>query len=173
MGRGWRLRLPRSLPAYWPVLLGTGIAGFFVVAGVTLAVQTLRRAPAPQPVAVTLSEKLPAMALSKMGPAPKVEAIIPPGNAKTAASVPQAKPAETAEEKSKTKEPAPAQEPDPVIALDEPVTEPPTEVQKCDTCGTSIKFMRSPQAAARSAGNEDKLVFLLHVSGNFEDSKFT
>jgi hypothetical protein len=33
--------------------------------------------------------------------------------------------------------------------------------------------VRSPAEAARIAGREGKLVFLLHVSGNFEDTGLT
>lgn len=36
-----------------------------------------------------------------------------------------------------------------------------------------VKLLASPQEAARQAGKEQKLCFLLHISGNFEDSKFT
>jgi hypothetical protein len=43
----------------------------------------------------------------------------------------------------------------------------------CDTFGTSVQFEASPSAAARRALKEEKLVFVLHVSGNFEESEFT
>ncbi len=39
--------------------------------------------------------------------------------------------------------------------------------------GTSVEFVSSPAEASRSARWDEKLVFILHVSGNFEDSKFT
>jgi hypothetical protein len=43
-----------------------------------------------------------------------------------------------------------------------------------DTChGTSIRFEDTPSAAARKAAKEQKLVFVLHVSGHFEDPRFT
>jgi hypothetical protein len=43
-----------------------------------------------------------------------------------------------------------------------------------DTChGTSITFEDTPSAAARKALKEQKLVLVLHVSGNFEDPRFT
>lgn len=42
-----------------------------------------------------------------------------------------------------------------------------------ETFGTSVQFVRSPTEAARTAAAEDKLTFLLHISGNFEDAKFT
>jgi hypothetical protein len=39
--------------------------------------------------------------------------------------------------------------------------------------GTSVAFVSTPAEASRLAGREGKLVFLLHVSGHFEDSCFT
>jgi hypothetical protein len=41
------------------------------------------------------------------------------------------------------------------------------------TYGTRVEFVRTPAEAARQARGKDKLVFLLHVSGNFEDPGFT
>jgi hypothetical protein len=43
-----------------------------------------------------------------------------------------------------------------------------------DSChGTSIYFEDSPSEAARKALKEQKLVLVLHVSGHFEDPRFT
>ena len=39
--------------------------------------------------------------------------------------------------------------------------------------GTAINFLDTPSDAAKKAKKEEKLVFILHVSGNFEDPKFT
>jgi hypothetical protein len=39
--------------------------------------------------------------------------------------------------------------------------------------GTSILFEDSPSAAATKARKEEKLVFVLHISGYFEDPKLT
>ncbi len=39
--------------------------------------------------------------------------------------------------------------------------------------GTSVAFARNPQEANRQAAEEHKLTFVLHVSGNFEESRFT
>jgi hypothetical protein len=39
--------------------------------------------------------------------------------------------------------------------------------------GTSVAFVSTPTEAARLAGREGKLLFLLHVSGHFEDPDFT
>jgi hypothetical protein len=38
---------------------------------------------------------------------------------------------------------------------------------------TAVDFVRNPQEAARLAKAEEKLLFILHLSGNFEDPGFT
>ncbi len=43
----------------------------------------------------------------------------------------------------------------------------------CGSYGTSVEFVDSPSAAAQQAKKEQKLVFVLHVSGLFEDPKLT
>ena len=43
-----------------------------------------------------------------------------------------------------------------------------------DVCfGTTIHFVESPKDAAAQAKKDEKLVMILHVSGNFEDPRFT
>jgi hypothetical protein len=39
--------------------------------------------------------------------------------------------------------------------------------------GTTVKFVESPKEAAAQAKADEKLVMILHVSGNFEDPRFT
>jgi hypothetical protein len=39
--------------------------------------------------------------------------------------------------------------------------------------GTSLHFEKTPSEAARKALKEEKLVIVLHVSGDFEDPAFT
>ena len=43
----------------------------------------------------------------------------------------------------------------------------------CGEFGTSVIFADSPAEAAKQALKEEKLVFILHVSGHFEESDFT
>jgi len=43
----------------------------------------------------------------------------------------------------------------------------------CGDYGTAIEFEASPNAAARRAAAEEKLVMVLHVSGHFEDPGLT
>ena len=42
-----------------------------------------------------------------------------------------------------------------------------------DNYGTSVKFVNNPVEAARKATQNQKLLFMLHISGNFEDRQFT
>lgn len=42
-----------------------------------------------------------------------------------------------------------------------------------ETYGTNVLFMNNPAAAAESARRDDKLLFVMHISGNFEDACFT
>jgi hypothetical protein len=49
-----------------------------------------------------------------------------------------------------------------------PVVRHPTE-----TYGTQVNFLGIPEEAAEQARQEKKLLFVLHVSGNFEESCFT
>jgi hypothetical protein len=43
----------------------------------------------------------------------------------------------------------------------------------CGKFGTQIAFVDTPSEAARQAAKEQKLVFVLHVSGLFEDPRLT
>lgn len=43
----------------------------------------------------------------------------------------------------------------------------------CSGHGTTINFFDSPQEAAKRATKDQKLVLVLHVSGNFEDPSLT
>ena len=50
--------------------------------------------------------------------------------------------------------------------------------EKCSSCGnqrygTSVEWVGSPSEAAKIAREKEKLVFVLHVSGYFEDPNFT
>jgi len=45
--------------------------------------------------------------------------------------------------------------------------------ESCGEFGTSVEFVDSPAEAAKQALKEEKLVFVLHVSGNFETPDYT
>jgi hypothetical protein len=68
-------------------------------------------------------------------------------------------------------------EPPPLAPLAEPPPDPGLPVERaglvCDKLGTSIAFVKNPPDAFRQARKEGKLVFMVHLSGNFEDTQFT
>jgi hypothetical protein len=43
----------------------------------------------------------------------------------------------------------------------------------CGNHGTSVEFLDTPAKAAAAAKKDGKLVMVLHVSGHFEDPRFT
>jgi hypothetical protein len=45
--------------------------------------------------------------------------------------------------------------------------------KSCGNYGTAVQFVKTPSDAARQALKEQKLVFVLHVSGLFENPDFT
>jgi hypothetical protein len=47
------------------------------------------------------------------------------------------------------------------------------EVPDGETYGTKVLFLRNPEVAAQQALKARKLLFVLHLSGNFEDACFT
>ena len=64
--------------------------------------------------------------------------------------------------------PAPAPAAPPRLQAPVPVVRHPTE-----SYGTQVDFLGIPEEAAEQARREKKLLFVLHVSGNFEDPHFT
>jgi hypothetical protein len=57
------------------------------------------------------------------------------------------------------------------------VAAPAAPVEKPAVCaanlGTAIQFVKDPPEAFRQARDEKKLVFMIHLAGNFEDKAFT
>ena len=50
---------------------------------------------------------------------------------------------------------------------------PSSEPTSCGDYGTAVHFVKTPSVAAQQAKKEQKLVFVLHVSGLFENPDFT
>jgi hypothetical protein len=49
----------------------------------------------------------------------------------------------------------------------------PADKPTCGSHGTAIDFVDTPREAAKLAKKQTKLVLVLHVSGHFEDPRFT
>lgn len=62
--------------------------------------------------------------------------------------------------------------PEPMIAPPAPAVAA-NKARDTETFGTCVEFASTPVVAARKARAADKLLFVLHVSGDFEDSRFT
>jgi hypothetical protein len=60
----------------------------------------------------------------------------------------------------------------PAVQSFQPIS-PKKEQATCGSHGTRVEFFDTPSEAAKVARKEQKLVFVLHVSGNFEDPRFT
>ena len=60
-----------------------------------------------------------------------------------------------------------------LLALPLLMTAVPPDAATCGSFGTSVQFVETPSAAAKLAREQEKLVFVLHVSGHFEDPQFT
>jgi hypothetical protein len=161
---------------FWPVLAGTGIALLIVGVGLALAINILRKpaspvviAPEPGSMRVVAQPPLAKPAAPPASPRPAPKSVpsaaepVPPPSPIPANSPPEAAPGQ-------------------LKLLDEidlpplPIAPPRDEqpvLPNFETHGTAVNFVRSPQVANRQAQLEDKLVFILHVSGNFEDPGFT
>lgn len=50
---------------------------------------------------------------------------------------------------------------------------PTPKAETCGEYGTSVHFEDTPADASREAKKAEKLVMVLHVSGHFEDPRFT
>ena len=129
------------------------------------------RQAAASPPEVTAGKLMPEMPLKAVKMAP--ELITPAQEPQVLAKVEPVK--EQSEPLKLAPEPSACAAKLPTVANEPPVcsTNLPTAAQNDPTYRTAIHFVSSPTAAARDALKEDKLVFVLHVSGNFEDPQFT
>jgi hypothetical protein len=148
------------------VFAGTGLALALVIGGLAYAVMALKAAPV-----AGIPASLPAPEFPAKNEAPySIPQILPP--------VLPSRPANMSEGERLAPAAQPlAAAPDPfaprkasIVAKEQPAAIP---AEKDNTCGTKIQFQSSPTAAYKKARAESKLVFILHVSGNFEDPQFT
>jgi hypothetical protein len=143
---------PPPLPVRRPLiswrLVVPAVAGSFVLVVALFALVPHRR-PAPAAPAGDVSPALlvAESAPKEVAPAPEPQASAPA-------------PAPTPPEIDTT----------PVASLAEAVA---AKAPVCQQYGTKVDFYDSPAAATRNALKEEKLLFVLHVAGNFEEPGFT
>ncbi len=170
---------------YWPAVALAAATGALFVGGVIAGI-ALRPARTVHPVAVALAA--PAIA-DLASPLPEADAAPPTDPAPpppAAASASLAVSAMNQDNVACRYDPPPLPPPPaaPVAApsADPPAPPPAPPAEKkeapppaavCQTFNTSVEFAVSPTAAEKQAARDGKLVFLLHVSGDFEDDAFT
>jgi hypothetical protein len=153
----------------WPLVVCATALTFFVLAGLAITAWSVIASAKDSPPAPAQRQPQPAVAKLKTLPGKTAKVL----RDSTDPSLPEELTAPT----------APSQAPlswtgrEPELQLDsaaKPTTADPTPAKpSCESYGTSVQFVSNQSAAARQALHDNKLLFVLHVSGNFEDSKFT
>jgi hypothetical protein len=150
---------------HWPVVAAAGAAGLLFMAGLTVAAWRGSHAGRARETATT-----PAAVAAVQAPTPPPSEEPPPADPQP----PAASPAEEENELPPTTAGPSLAEVDSLQADPAPATPP---VPRCapatETHGTRVDFVALPAEASRLAVQEDKLLFVLHLSGNFEDPQFT
>ena len=181
-------RLPASSPrpragSRWPLVL---LLGFTVLLGVSVAAGTvyafLASSPATVnavPVAQVVQTKKPVSAASaakrhiQLAKEAKADPTPPPPPVPAAAKVANQPPVPEPVEPPPILVPLAKNLVQQVMVKEDSVC----DTQSCkgsgDFCGTAVTFVPTPKLAAEEAAKQHKLVFVLHVSGNFEDPGFT
>jgi hypothetical protein len=156
---------PRRLPLNWKAVGVAGMVGMLLVSGALAWAAThpsrgKGTVSLPTPDAVVVADTTP----DEPAPVrPKIEEpVIEEEPLRDVPVTPAPKPVAVAEVALPRAEPVVA-----ATALADGGT--PT----CDTFGTSVDFDPNPARAAQQAAKTQKLLMVLHVSGNFEDAAFT
>jgi len=161
----------------WSVFAGLMVAGFLV--GGWLVDQIARARP-PQasaaaartePEALAIVRKLPSLP-AEDAPAPPAArpAVAPEALVESVASAAPVTLEPSGTNVARPAQPAPAR-PAPAVACAEQGGA--CAVAGAGKYGTSVDFVADPGEAARRALKEKKLLFVMHISGNFEDDQFT
>lgn len=144
-----------------------------------VAVAPVKVAPAAKPPLAPEPEPVPAPA------ADLAAELVPPPDAPPVLERRRVRPAEAP---PTVVAPAPAPEPEPVPEVPMkaappmlpglPVVMLPADKDRAcaivhEDLGTNVVFVKDPPAAFQQAKKEDKMVFMIHLSGNFEDRGFT
>ncbi|HZT80207.1 MAG TPA: hypothetical protein VFA26_08295 [Gemmataceae bacterium] len=165
--------LPRFTPVrppaliHWrPVAVAGAAALLFVLC--LIAVAAGIRRPGARAMAALPSAEPPAVAEA---PLPAVAEAPLPAEPQPVAAAPDAP---DLPEPPPEAPPAAPEQPAPARVDPPPAAPaPPASPEPAHRCGTAVAFLSSPREAARVALRDDRLQFVLHVSGNFDDPGFT
>ena len=174
--------LPRRQPprsGLFAPLMTLGALGFVILVpafALAMIVSSVRpRAQVAPPVAVVIPDEIAVVPdeirekAVEIKPAPAAPVVVAPVAAKPARILEEAAPGE--------EKPLPAVKLPGAVDPDCPDCVEPKIPGAArpdrEAFATAVEFVRNPQEAARVARKEDKLTFLLHLSGNFEEPGFT
>jgi hypothetical protein len=158
-----------------------------VISSVPLAVATASPQPNAPLLVATTEQRQPSWVLiheqnasslnSPEATVNQVGTLRYPEENQTAMMVAAARAPKTAENLENLTHSIPAPEYPPSSILKPEVSATSEPAQASGSCagdyGTNVKFVKDPEEASKLARQDKKLVFLLHVSGNFEDAKST
>jgi hypothetical protein len=163
-----------------PIILATVSVSFALVAGVFawIATHPHKAASPPQSLSVTVVDLPAAVREPQAPPQPPVFSVTPvfhhtPSREKISRNVP------LVEVDSPPLPPPASPQPKRKKKGDNaewmaPWQLPPTPKEPAgETYGTQVLFLNNQEAAADKARHQHKLMFVMHISGNFEDSCFT
>jgi hypothetical protein len=174
----WKKELHEE-PASWkPVLVWSIFAGVIMVGVITGGLMAAQSHHANRnrlhPLAIEPSA--PARPVARMSAAVTVQEVFPaqPSYVAPITAMPPDMPAER-ETQAVTQESTPPEPPKPIERPAHVAVEPPAQcaVGGDGRYGTSVDFVADPAEAGKKAIAEKKLLFVLNISGNFEDDKFT
>jgi hypothetical protein len=146
---------------YWPAVFGAAISSLLLVGVMTATIWATGRPIARNETAVVIA--MPAQGVDETAsPLPALgdipgEPELTPELPVVAAPIPTIRRVEPAEL--------------PKVASVRPRAASATPIKQ--TYGTQVSFFNNPDDAARQAARENKLLFMLHLSGNLEDDCFT
>jgi cell division septation protein DedD len=146
---------PKPSLIHWPIVAAASAGAVVFLAGTLAAAWFVSRTAGPPKERPVPLAEVPHQAETPSGPATVDE---------PAAALPA--PETVAKETAALATPV-----EPKPSESEPLS--PTAPPACETFGTRLQFVSNPTDAARLARQDNKLLFILHISGNFEDDKFT
>lgn len=169
----------------WPIVLASVSLSFTLVSGVLawIATHPHRAAPQPQLTSVALVPPVEPSTPPETPVFPATPAFCPsPPTEFVSCYVPSVE--VNSPSLPPPASPQPKQEPEQwdqrladLLRLDRREAAPPSsplpKQPPGETYGTEVLFLNNREAAAEMARHEHKLLFVMHISGNFEDSCFT
>jgi hypothetical protein len=170
------------LSVHWPAVAAAGLACTLVIVSLIACLPARAERTPAEDLAELPTASLPGIPLPSTPdpvPEPIVVSLVPESPPPPPAFAPaEAKPFRVAAA-SESAPPEQTAQPEEVVAAPpalEPAANPvPPPAPPPDDwrLGTAVTFVSNPEVAAEQAKKDKKLLFLLHVSGNFEASCFT